>query len=68
MDEFEAEIAQLPVDQMQIHLVIVCDDDAGEFVQEWVTAYARDIRLGLGALEYDAEITLTTSDGVFEQH
>lgn len=68
MDEFETEIANLPVETMQIHLVIICDDDAGEFVQEWVTSYARDIRSGLASMEYDAEITLTTSDGVCETH
>jgi hypothetical protein len=67
MDEFEAEAASLPPEQMQIHLVIVCDDHAGEFVENWMQSYANGIRGGLADIEMDAEITLTTSDGTFEQ-
>lgn len=56
------------MDRVILTLTVEADEDAMEFVQEWATAYAREIRTGLSEFEFDADILLTTSDGVCETH
>lgn len=49
-------------------LTIEVDEDATEFAQEWMDAYARNARRGLRNLGYEGKIVLTSSDGIHEIH
>lgn len=59
----------IPAEETMYLLSVKCmDAPAGEFVQEWLSAMADQIRAGLADIEEDGEILFTSSDGIHEYH